>query len=782
MGFSTIGGAGGGSEETPAGDGTSQVAFKTVAVSGQSDVVADGAEDTLTLAAGSNVTITTNAGTDTVTIASSGGGAALDGIDDQSSSNDDQITIKDTEVVINEDSDDLNFRVESNSSANGVFFDGGTGNLGVGTGTPLGAIQVFKDLNAADDLGDFDNYHLVLNNSVGTTGDTVGMLLSSSGDTYGGSAIVHYDTGPGGKGELAFLTKQATSASPPTEVMRLGSDGAIAIAKSSAPSATADYSKIYAREYGNDANTVLLLTGDGSDSGTTFTDSSTGGSTHTFTQTGNAHTDTTVKKFGTASMQFDGTGDAVHLSTEHADFNVGTGDFTADGWFNFSAVSASQYLFEIGIYTAGFSWFWSSTDKFMCYVSGNSTTKMLDGTEEGNAFEPVVGQWYHLAIQRRRLSNTTARISVFVDGIELCSSTSTGNLGSISSATHGVSVGSSASTPGGTCVNGYIDNFRFSNVARYRSNFDPPGAAYPLVGLFTKDSSGSEIMLAGGGASTAPAIDNGVLTLSEESSTPASADDTAKLVALEDGIDSTTSLMLHGNGSNGGTTITDSSTANTKTCTAVGNTHTDTTVKKYGTASIQFDGTGDYVTVPDHADFTMGSGDFTYEFWVRFDAVPNDAGFFGQTQSTGTGGDTYEKGMYCYYEGGDDRVYFRWRSATDASIRLQLSFRPHFRENSWYHVAIVRDGPMFIGYINGKAQYKNEGTDIMPGNHSVVDCDGTFEVAKGNVYAMNAGYMEEFRVTKGVAKYKTDFVPPGSAFPLTRMYAVNSAGDKTLIG
>jgi len=51
-------------------------AFKTISVSGQSDVVADSAADTLTLVAGSNVTITTNASTDTITIAASGGGGS----------------------------------------------------------------------------------------------------------------------------------------------------------------------------------------------------------------------------------------------------------------------------------------------------------------------------------------------------------------------------------------------------------------------------------------------------------------------------------------------------------------------------------------------------------------------------------------------------------------------------------------------------------------------------------------------------------------------------------
>ena len=58
------------------GSGTVTEAFKTFAVSGQSDIVADGPTDTLTVAAGNNISLTTDAATDTLTIAStaSGGG------------------------------------------------------------------------------------------------------------------------------------------------------------------------------------------------------------------------------------------------------------------------------------------------------------------------------------------------------------------------------------------------------------------------------------------------------------------------------------------------------------------------------------------------------------------------------------------------------------------------------------------------------------------------------------------------------------------------------------
>lgn len=59
-------------------DITNLFLFKTISVSGQSDVVADSSADTLTLAAGSGITITTNAGTDTITIAATGGGLPPD--------------------------------------------------------------------------------------------------------------------------------------------------------------------------------------------------------------------------------------------------------------------------------------------------------------------------------------------------------------------------------------------------------------------------------------------------------------------------------------------------------------------------------------------------------------------------------------------------------------------------------------------------------------------------------------------------------------------------------
>ena len=80
---------------------------------------------------------------------SAGGGVSMPGIDDQTSSNDDQLTITDSAIVINEDSDDLDFRVETNGDTHALFVDGGNGGVAVGGSTAMPGLTVVNDYQTA---------------------------------------------------------------------------------------------------------------------------------------------------------------------------------------------------------------------------------------------------------------------------------------------------------------------------------------------------------------------------------------------------------------------------------------------------------------------------------------------------------------------------------------------------------------------------------------------------------------------------------------------------------
>src|SRR5262245_32929117 len=87
---------------------------------------------------------------------------------------------------------------------------------------------------------------------------------------------------------------------------------------------------------------------------------------------------------------------------------------------------------------------------------------------------------------------------------------------------------------------------------------------------------------------------------------------------VNEGNDTNCKVLLHFNGTDTATTITDSNAGGSAhTWTAAGNAQIDTAASKFGGASGLFDGTGDWVTTSDHADFTLGSGAFTIDLWFN---------------------------------------------------------------------------------------------------------------------------------------------------------------------
>ena len=207
------------------------------------------------------------------------------------------------------------------------------------------------------------------------------------------------------------------------------------------------------------------------------------------------------------------------------------------------------------------------------------------------------------------------------------------------------------------------------------------------------------------------------------------------------------SLLLHGNGTNGSTTITDSSLT-PKTVTPFGNAQISTAIADpFGnsTGVIAFDGTGDYLTVPNSTVFEFGVNDFTIEFWWWRTAT-SQGGLVDLGLNYGGIG-IYQKTTLIVRVAGSDVIT-----------------RAIFSDNQWVHVALSRSSTSLKLFFNGAQQgaTATNSTNLVNSFGTVVV--GAY-VSGGSYYATPAAYIDDLRITKGVARYTSNFTPPTAPFP-----------------
>jgi len=210
------------------------------------------------------------------------------------------------------------------------------------------------------------------------------------------------------------------------------------------------------------------------------------------------------------------------------------------------------------------------------------------------------------------------------------------------------------------------------------------------------------------------------------------------------------SLLLHGDGTNGSTTIVDSSRL-PKTVTAFGNAQISTAQSKFGGASIAFDGTGDYLQTASSSALALGAGDFTVEAWVWFGSVVSNFGRIVQCGNFNTGGDWQ---------------LVRWQSTNPAQptfdaggiggIRIQSSIT--VPQNTWAHIAVTRSGGTIRLFVNGVIG--GSATSVVGFTQSIVTVGAS---ATGG--ESHNGYIDDLRITQGVARYTANFTPPTAPFP-----------------
>jgi hypothetical protein len=220
----------------------------------------------------------------------------------------------------------------------------------------------------------------------------------------------------------------------------------------------------------NFANVVALLHFDGADGATTFTDNSPGSPSRIWTPSGAAQIDTDQSKFGGASGLFDGTTDYLTTSDD-ADLELGSGDFTIEGWIRPNSVTG-QHNFLAKYSGTGFGAFGIDTETTTAkFYAGSTGTSWDITTNSGKSFGTVAtGTWYHFAITR-----SGSDWFAFLDGVEGATWSSAA---AILATNTPVTIGANAD--GTVGFNGWIDEIRITKgVARYTSNFTPPSAAFP---------------------------------------------------------------------------------------------------------------------------------------------------------------------------------------------------------------------------------------------------------------------------------------------------------------
>jgi hypothetical protein len=212
--------------------------------------------------------------------------------------------------------------------------------------------------------------------------------------------------------------------------------------------------------------------------------------------------------------------------------------------------------------------------------------------------------------------------------------------------------------------------------------------------------------------------------------------------------------LLHGDGANASTTITDSSSS-AASWTAYGNAQLSTSTKKFGTASIAFDGNGDYIKpTSGSTNLVFGTGDFTIELWFNLTSYSGTTPFLfdwrppGQTPYSPAITIGYEStNKLTYYQGGGSVIF----GSTTIST------------GTWYHAAVSRASGTTRLFLNGVQEGSN-----FSDSYNYAQNQPTFGALGYDptltAYAVN-GYLDDIRVTKGVARYTTTFTPPTAAFP-----------------
>ena len=450
----------------------------------------------------------------------------------------------------------------------------------------------------------------------------------------------------------------------------------------------------------NDANTVLLLHCDGTDGSTVFSDDNGALGSN---WTGRRQVPLTIggnMQISTAESKF---GSSSLLSDGVGDYIIadtnvafGTGAFTIE-WWCYMTTATDEYIFDCRGSGVELLFIRYSSGRYQFNIGADIGWLSNSGVTIGT------NTWIHFALVRQ----SNGDVKIYRDGVDHNSSgVNQINSGIMNDNTNLAStdfwISANASTLG-TNWYGYIDEFRVSNTARYTTTFTPASTAF--------------------------------------------------------GNDANTVLLIHGDGANASTTITDDiGTGRTqKGIQALGNAQVDTAQSKFGGASLLLDGTGDYLELAPVGIGLARTDNFTCEAWIRLAALPASGSFLMFLNGTAGGGEQYMSiknisGTYV-----SDIVVSNGTTAREEDYTISS-----ISTNTWYHWAIVKNGSTLTHYFNGIAL-----TTLLNSSGTMTSGHGFETLNKIGVYVNNTlgwnGHLDEIRISNSV-RYTANFTPSTTPF------------------
>lgn len=419
-----------------------------------------------------------------------------------------------------------------------------------------------------------------------------------------------------------------------------------------------------------------------------------------------AECDTAERVFGSSSIHIAGSPGYVSFA-DAEDWAMGTGEATWEFWGKMDGPNSSGDV-RISLCQANVSMGFSSV-LLAVTTSNNAWGQTSDGsTTRAGGGDSIASGWHHVALVR-----IGANLYLYTDGVRKVIATNLNGV-TLMNSTGNMVVGANIASSNQRQWKGWLDQIRITKgVARYTTpTFNVPTGPFPSSPVVRPPGD--------------PYWSNVVL-----------------LLDASNYADGTTPSTLDVTG---------------KTPTWTDNAQIKTTQYKFGSSSMYFDGTLDRVSFADSDDWAMGLNDFTVEAWIRMDSSVSDQVFF-------CGQSNLYNGFYPFSMGvSSGRSLFP--RISNGSSAYGVAGGAAMAKEVWHHVALVRAGGYLYGYTNGVRSIAASGISSV----DVLNSVGRLAIgAYSDFDAVDfkwKGYLDQVRITKGVARYTTATINvPTEPFP-----------------